>query len=263
MKLIVQIPCFNEAETLPRVLCDLPSHLPGIDIVEVLVIDDGSSDQTSAVAVSHGVSHVVRNPTNLGLAAAFSIGLQTAIKLGADIIINTDGDHQYPGTAIEATVRELLLTDADIVIGDRQPSHDQRTTWTRRMLQRAASRVTSFCLHSPALDPVSGLRAYRRKAAGQLGEFSGQTYTLQSLFRSKRLGLRTRFVSIETNCPTRPSRLIRSQVGYIANSAWVIASETLSIQWNKSFQLKHMQPGNPPQTLPPPQKPQKFHPTKA
>lgn len=219
MKLIIQIPCLNEAETLHRVIDDLPTELPGVDCIEILVIDDGSTDGTAATALGLGVHHVVRHRRNRGLAAAFSSGLDTALDLGADVIVNTDGDHQYPGRFVADLVRPIMDGRADLVIGDRRPEQDRRNPLLKRWLywlgRQAISRMLGECLS----DPVSGFRAYSREAAGCMHVVTRFSYTLETLVQATEAGLAIEFVPLRANPPTRPSRLFRSQFQFVTRSA--------------------------------------------
>ena len=210
MKLIIQIPCLNEASTLTRVVEDLPREVDGFDRVEVLVIDDGSTDETSSLARNLGVDHVVRHARNRGLAAAFETGLCEAIALGADVIVNTDGDHQYPGRFIADLVRPIVDGHADVVVGDRRPHQDRRNGWLKRQCYRLGrcclSRVASIDLP----DAVSGFRAYSRTAAIRTHLTTNFSYTVESLLGAVEKGMAVRFVPIDVNEATRQSRLMRS-----------------------------------------------------
>ena len=163
-KLIIQIPCFNEAETLPATLADLPNQVPGFDQIEVLVIDDGSSDNTAAVAREQGVDHLLVLPRNTGLANAFSVGLQHALGLGADVVVNTDGDNQYPGRYIPDLVQPILAGEAEMVVGDRQIGTIQHFSATKRLLQRIGSWVVRWASSTDVPDTTSGFRAFSRES---------------------------------------------------------------------------------------------------
>ena len=219
MKLIIQVPCFNEAETLHRVVTDLPSRIDGIDSIETLVVDDGSGDGTAAVALGLGVDHVMRHNRNRGLAAAFATGLDASLRLGADVIVNTDGDHQYPGSAIERLVEPIVSGRADLVVGDRRPGEDKKFSTLKRWLQRCGQRVVSRLAGQALADPVSGFRAYSRSAAERTHIVTGYSYTIESLLQASCKGLAIEFVPIETNPATRPSRLFRSLPQFLSRSA--------------------------------------------
>ncbi len=218
MKLIIQIPCLNEADTLHRVINDLPREIEGIDQIETLVIDDGSIDGTAAAAVALGVDHVVRHHRNRGLAAAFASGLDACLERGADIIVNTDGDHQYPGQFIPRLVEPILRGKADLVIGDRRPAADRRTSWLKRGLQWLGARAVSWLAGQPLADPVSGFRAMSRETAITTHIVTGYSYTLESLLQAVHRGRAVEFVPIETNDDTRPSRLFRSLPQFVFRS---------------------------------------------
>lgn len=221
-KLIVQIPCLNEAETLPRTLADLPREIAGIDTVEWLVIDDGSTDGTDAVARAHGVDHVVRFRAHKGLAAAFMAGLDASIRRGADYIVNTDADNQYAGSDIAKLVRPLLDGTADIVIGDRSISTLRHLPWARRWLQRIGSWVVRQVSDTRVPDTTSGFRAYTREAALRQSVVSEFSYTLETIIQAGKRRMAIAHVPIATNDQTRPSRLFDSVFTYIKKSAATI-----------------------------------------
>lgn len=219
MKIIIQIPCYNEAETLHRVVSDLPTAIVGVDVIETLVVDDGSCDGTAAVTLSLGIDHVVRHNRNRGLAAAFATGIDACLELGADVIVNTDGDHQYPGSAIARLVEPVVSGRADIAVGDRRPGEDAKFSPLKRFLQRLGRRVVSRLAGRDLPDPVSGFRAYSRFAAQRTHIVTGYSYTIESLLQATCKGLAVEFVPIETNPATRPSRLFRSMPQFISRSA--------------------------------------------
>lgn len=222
MKLIIQIPCFNEAETLPQTINDLPREISGVDDVEFLVIDDGSTDGTADLAEELGVDHVVRFHRNRGLANAFAQGLLACLEWGADIIVNTDGDNQYPGRYVDDLVKPILQGEADMVIGDRQIDTIEHFTWLKRRLQKLGSRVVRWASKTEVPDATSGFRAFSRDAAMQLVIFSSYTYTLETIIQAGRKGLTITSIPITTNERLRESRLIRSQGDYISRSATTI-----------------------------------------
>ena len=215
MKLIIQIPCLNEADTLPAVLADLPTTLPGLDVIETLVIDDGSQDETVAVARRCGVTHVVRHGRNRGLAQAFQTGLETCLRLGADVIVHTDADHQYPGRYIADLVGPVLAGSAEIVIGDRQVQHTPYFSPFKKRMQRLGSGLVRNLSGLNVPDTVSGFRAYSREAALRFTILTRYSYTLETLIQAGKQGLSVTSIPIETNPPTRPSRLQRNMWHFI------------------------------------------------
>lgn len=215
MKLIIQIPCYNEEETLPAVLADMPASIPGIDAIEIQVIDDGSTDRTVEVARAHGVRHIVANKTNKGLARTFQKGIGNALAQGADIIVNTDGDHQYPGRYIADLVRPILEHRADVVIGDRNPGRNPEFSATKRLLQRIGSSVVRRMAGVDIRDAVSGFRAYSREAALKINVMTSFSYTTETLIHAGQHGMTIVSVPIETNPVTRPSRLFGSISGFL------------------------------------------------
>jgi glycosyltransferase involved in cell wall biosynthesis len=221
-KLIVQIPCLNEAETLPRTLGDIPRSIPGIDRVEVLVIDDGSHDETARVARLHGVEHVVRFRRRKGLAAAFAAGIDAAVKLGADYIVNTDADNQYSGADIPKLLAPLLRGDADITIGDRNIQALDHLAPGRKRLQRLGSWVVRQVSNTQVPDTTSGFRAYTRDAALQMTIVSEFSYTLESIIQAGKKRMAIAHVEVTTNPRTRESRLFDSVWTYLKASAATI-----------------------------------------
>jgi glycosyltransferase involved in cell wall biosynthesis len=215
MKLIIQIPCYDEERTLPETLADLPREVPGIDAVEWLVIDDGSSDRTVDVARAGGVDHIVRLTNNKGLAAAFQAGLDACLKLGADIIVNTDADNQYSGLDIPRLVAPILTGDADMVIGDRKTDQIEHFSPVKKRLQRWGSAVVRRASGTGVPDTTSGFRAYNREAALQLQVVSKFTYTLESIIQAGKMLVAVDHVPIQTNPKTRESRLFPSMWAYV------------------------------------------------
>ncbi len=222
MKCIIQIPCYNEAQTLHETVAALPTALPGIDTVEVLVIDDGSTDDTAAVAQQIGVHHVVRHPRNLGLARAFMTGLDTALQLGADIIVNTDADNQYVGADIALLVAPIVAGEAELVIGDRGVGQVEHFSALKRGLQRLGSWVISQAAGMKVPDATSGFRALTREAALHTLVLSSYSYTLETLIQAGAQRRSIRCVPVRTNLPTRPSRLMNNLPHYLANSTVTI-----------------------------------------
>ena len=221
-KLIIQIPCFDEAATLPATLRDLPKSIPGIDVVEVLVIDDGSTDRTTEVARASGVDHIVSLRRRRGLAAAFTTGIDACLKLGADFIVNTDGDNQYAGQDIPVLVAPVVRGDADIVVGDRNVAALQHLSWSRRFLQRLGSWVVRQVSNTRLPDTTSGFRAYTREAALRMTIVSEFTYTLESIIQAGKRRMSITHVPVRTNPHTRPSRLFGNVWVYVKRSASTI-----------------------------------------
>jgi glycosyltransferase involved in cell wall biosynthesis len=219
MKLIIQIPCFNEAEQLPATLADLPREVEGFDEVEVLVIDDGSTDRTVEVARELGVDHVVRLTNNKGLATGFQAGIDTALKLGADVIVNTDADNQYYGGDIVRLVRPILEGRADMVVGDREVSGIEHFSPLKKTLQRLGSWVVRQASSTTVPDTTSGFRAYNREAAIQMMVVSKFTYTLETIIQAGKLLVAVDHVPIRTNPKTRESRLFPSMGAYVRRNA--------------------------------------------
>jgi glycosyltransferase involved in cell wall biosynthesis len=221
-KLIIQIPCLNEAETLPATLADLPRHVEGIDTIEWLVIDDGSRDGTAEVARAHGVHHVIRFTRNKGLAAAFTAGIDAALKAGADFIVNTDADNQYSAADIPRLVAPLIAGEADIVIGDRNIRDIAHMSWPKKRLQHLGSWVVRQVSNTQVPDTTSGFRAYTRDAALRMTIVSEFSYTLESIIGAGKKRMAIAHVAVGTNARTRPSRLFSSMFGYIKQSAATI-----------------------------------------
>ena len=221
-KLIIQIPCLNEADTLPQTLRDLPTAIPGIDTIEVLVIDDGSRDRTVEVARACGVHHIVRFRRNKGLAAAFRAGVDTALKLGADYIVNTDADNQYVGADIPRLLEPLIAGRADIVIGDRNIKDIEHLTRRRKQLQRIGSWVVRQVSGTQVPDTTSGFRAYTREAALQMTIVSEFSYTLESIIQAGKKRMAVAHVPVRVNPRLRESRLFDNAWTYIKASGATI-----------------------------------------
>ena len=221
-KLIIQIPCFNEEATLPQTIADLPRAVPGFEVVEWLVIDDGSSDRTSEVAHQLGVDHVVRHRRNRGLARAFLTGLDEALKHGADVIVNTDADNQYDASFIPHITAPVLAGEADVVVGERPIESIPEFSGIKKRLQRLGSAVVRRFSGTTIADAASGFRAFDREAAMRLNVYGRYTYTLETLIQAGWEGLEVRSVRIAVNPQTRPSRLVKSSAQYVRRSAATI-----------------------------------------
>jgi glycosyltransferase involved in cell wall biosynthesis len=219
LKLIVQVPCYNEAETLPDVLAAIPRVIEGIAVVEVQVIDDGSSDATFEVARRANADHIVRQKSNKGLASSFQAGIDNALAQGADIIVNTDGDNQYCGSSIPDLVRPILEGRADIVLGDRRPSENREFSFGKRLLQRLGTRVVKRLAGIEVPDAVTGFRAYSREAAMSISVMTRFSYTVETLIHAGQRGLTVISVPVKTNPATRPSRLFKSTWQFMARQA--------------------------------------------
>src|SRR5213594_2516036 len=219
MKLIIQIPCLDEEETLPVTLADLPREVPGFDAVEWLIVDDGSTDRTIEVARSHGVDHIVRLTNNKGLASAFQAGLDASLKLGADVIVNTDADNQYNAADIPKLVAPILRREADLVIGDREVQSIEHFSRTKKTLQRLGSWVVRRASETTVPDTTSGFRAYNREAALQVQVVSRFTYTLESVIQAGKMLVAIDHVPIRTNPKLRESRLFSSTWSYVRTNA--------------------------------------------
>jgi glycosyltransferase involved in cell wall biosynthesis len=235
MKLLIQIPAYNEAATIAQVLAELPRQIPGIAQVEVLLIDDGCTDDTVAIARRHGVDYVVRHTANKGLAAAFQTGINECLRLGADIIVNTDGDNQYPGSAIPQLIAPILAGRADIVIGDRQTAMIEHFSALKKLLQRLGSRVVRWASRTDIPDTVSGFRALSREGALRTfvtGDFS---YTVESLIAAGRRRRTVATVPIRTNPNTRASRLHRGNWNFVKRQASTIVRTYVTYEPFKTF----------------------------
>ena len=221
-KLIIQIPCYNEAETLPVTLSDLPGRIDGFDVVEWLVIDDGSTDGTAEVAAEHGVHHIARHPVNRGLAAAFMTGIETAVAMGADVIVNTDADNQYEGRDIETLTLPILAGEAEMVVGARPILQTEHFSWLKKRLQVLGTAVVRMASNTEVQDAPSGFRAFTRDTAMRLNVFNTYTYTLETLIQAGHSNIRVTSVPVRTNPDLRPSRLVRSIGRYVWRSASTI-----------------------------------------
>ncbi len=218
MKLIIQIPCFNEAETLPRTIPDLPRHIEGVDTVEVLVIDDGSRDGTPVVARALGVDHIVKFPNHRGLAAAFNVGIYAALTMGADIIVNTDADNQYNAADIENLIRPILKGEADVVIGDRNIDSIEHFSFFKRKVSKFGSWVVRQVSGTKIPDATSGFRAYSREAAMRVNVLTEFTYTLETIISAGKKRMAIQHIPVRTNPKMRESRLFNNMWDYVKKS---------------------------------------------
>jgi glycosyltransferase involved in cell wall biosynthesis len=235
VKLIVQIPCYNEETTLPAVIASIPREIDGIDQVEVLVVDDGSTDRTAAVARLSGANHVVRHRANRGLADAFQTGLDACLKLGADIIVNTDGDNQYPQADIPRLIEPILKGRADVVVGDRQPSKIPHFSRHKKLLQALGSWTVRFLSGTNVPDAPSGFRAYSREAAMRLNVVTKYTYTIETLIQAGIQRTAIASVPISVKETKRQSRLAKSLWSYVKQSAATIVRTYAMYQPLKVF----------------------------
>lgn len=222
VKLIIQIPCFNEAEQIAGTLAAIPKKVTGVDVVETLVIDDGSDDGTATIAAEAGADHVVRVARNQGLAKTFMTGLEACLERGADIIVNCDADNQYDANAIPALVAPIIDRGAGLVVGERPIAEIAHFSPLKRKLQHLGSWAVRRASRVDVGDAPSGFRAFDRETALSLYVFSNYTYTLETLIQAGRMGIPIETVSVGVNPPTRPSRLIRSMWSYVLRSAWTI-----------------------------------------
>ncbi|MEM1352725.1 MAG: glycosyltransferase family 2 protein [Pseudomonadota bacterium] len=234
-KLIIQIPCYNEEQTLPDVIASIPRQIPGVARIEIQVIDDGSTDKTVEVAQALGVDHIVRNKGNKGLARSFQAGIENALAQGADVIVNTDGDNQYCGSSIPDLIRPIANGEADIVLGDRNPGNNQEFSFVKRLLQRLGSRVIRTLAGLDVSDAVTGFRAYSRQAAQQINVMTRFSYTVETLIHAGRSGMTIRSVPVKTNAATRSSRLFKSTLQFIRKQLVTIVRSCVMYMPLRSF----------------------------
>jgi len=221
-KLIIQIPCYNEEKTLETTLSALPREVPGVDIVEWLIIDDGSKDRTVEVAKAHGVDHVVSLPRNQGLAKAFMAGLEASLTAGADIIVNTDADNQYCADCIPDLIRPILEAKAEMVVGARPIEQIEHFSFSKKLLQRLGSWTVRLASSTDIPDAPSGFRAISKEAARKLNVFNNYTYTLETIIQAGQKNISVAWVPIRTNENLRPSRLVKSILSYVRRSVFTI-----------------------------------------
>lgn len=222
MKLIIQIPCYNEEKTLAIALSALPKKIDGIDEIQILIIDDGSRDKTIEVAKQHGINDLVILPNNVGLAKAFISGLAESLRLGADIIVNTDADNQYCADDIEKLVKPIIEAQADIVIGARPIEDIQHFSLIKKLLQKLGSRVMRLVSSTTVPDATSGFRAFSREAAFKINIFDNYTYTLETIIQAKAKGLEIVSIPVRVNKELRKSRLIKNNFDYIKRSIFTM-----------------------------------------
>ncbi|MHC5060076.1 MAG: glycosyltransferase family 2 protein [Planctomycetota bacterium] len=243
MKLIIQIPCYNEANTLEAVINDLPREFEGIDRIEYLIIDDGSTDGTCEVARRLGVHHIVSLGSNRGLAVAFLAGIRKCLDLGADIIVNTDGDNQYQGGCIKDLVAPILESTLDIVVGARPIETIEHFSWPKKKLQRIGSTVVRQFSGTDIPDTTSGFRAYSARAAMKLHVFNRYTYTLETIIQAGHMNMRIGHVPIKVNPKTRESRLISSIPRYVWRSVSIILRSYVMYKPLRTFFYFSLAPG--------------------
>lgn len=235
MKLIIQIPCYNEEETLPVTFADLPKKIDGVDALEYLIIDDGSTDKTVDVAKEIGVHHIVRQKQNAGLAKGFMAGIDACLRLGADIIVNTDGDNQYCGKDIPKLIAPILEGKADFVVGDRETDSIKHFSSLKKRLQKFGSGVVRRASGADVVDTTSGFRAYSRDAAMRLNVISDYSYTLETIILAGRQRIAVANVPIRTNEKLRESRLFKSMGSYIKRSGVTIVRTYAQVKPLKVF----------------------------
>lgn len=235
MKLIIQIPCLNEAGTLAIALASMPRQVPGFDKVEWLIIDDGSTDGTGDLARELGVDHVIRHPVNRGLATAFMTGLDACLRLGADVIVNTDADNQYEASDIPKLTAPVLAGEADMVVGTRPIDDTEHFSWTKKKLQRLGSWAVRMASKTYVEDAPSGFRAISRDTAMRLNVFNAYTYTLETIIQAGLSNLRVASVPVRTNADLRPSRLVKSIPSYVRRSLLTILRVVIIYRPQKLF----------------------------
>lgn len=217
-KLIIQIPCYNEEKTLPTTLREIPRRITGVDCVEILVVDDGSTDQTVAAAEKAGADHIIKHVHRKGLAHAFMTGVDACLRLGAHIIVNTDGDNQYKGEDIPRLIKPILDGKAEIVIGDRRTDDIAHFPASKKKLQKLGSRVVRMLSDTQVPDAVSGFRAYTRESAMQVNVLSSFSHTIETILLAGRKNLAVVSVPIGTNPKTRESRLFKHPIQFLERS---------------------------------------------
>ena len=222
MKLIIQIPCYNEEKALPTTLSELPKHIEGIDEIEVIVINDGSTDKTVDIAKEFGINKIVEMPHNCGLAKAFVAGLTKSLEEGADIIVNTDADNQYNADDIQNLIKPIIEKQADIVIGSRPISKIEHFSPLKKLLQKIGSKIMRLISSTKVEDAPSGFRAFSRNAALQINVFDNYTYTLETIIQARAKGLTVKTVPIRVNADLRKSKLVKNVFDYIIRSTFTM-----------------------------------------
>ena len=243
MKLIIQIPCYNEEATLGAVIEDLPRELPGVDCIEYLVIDDGCTDKTVEIAREHGVDHILSLGKNQGLAVAFIKGLGKCVELGADIIVNTDGDHQYQGKYVQDVIGPILAGQSDIVVGSRPIDRIEYFSWMKKKAQRLGSYVVRQLSGTDLPDVTSGFRAYSAEAAMRLHLFNPYDYALETIIQAGHMKMKISHVPIDVNPKTRPSRLFGSEFDYVKQSCPIILRSYIIYKPLRTFFYASLVPG--------------------
>jgi len=242
LKLIIQIPCFNEQDVLPITLSDLPRDIEDIDIIEILIIDDGSTDNTFQVAKNFGVDHIVSISENKGLANAYMQGIDACLKAGADIIVNTDADNQYNADDIKKLVKPIINNQAEIVIGTRPIAQTEHFSFLKKKLQKIGSWVVRYVSQTNVEDAPSGFRAVSRDAAIKLYVFNKYSYTLETIIQAGQSGMRILSVPIRTNGDLRPSKLAKNMRTYVQRSMGTILKIFMIYRPVKSFFILGMIP---------------------
>ena len=222
MKVFIQVPCLNEEETLPAVLSSIPTQIEGVDEIVILIMDDGSSDRTLEVAREHGVTHFVHHTRNMGLARSFRDGVHYALAHGADIVVNTDGDNQYPQDRIPDLIAPLLRGEADIAIGDRQTHKIAHFSWAKKQLQKLGSKVVNIAAETDLPDAASGFRAYSKESLIRLNVVTQFSYCMETIIQAGNKRLKIASVAVDTNEKTRESRLFKSTPQHVFKSAEAI-----------------------------------------
>ncbi len=237
IKLIIQIPCFNEEKTLPKTYADLPKKIEGVDCIETLIINDGSTDKTLLVAEQLGINHIVNNTKNRGLAYSFEAGIKKSLELGADIIVNTDGDNQYFGEDIVNLIKPILEGRADVVIGDRQTSKIKHFSWLKKIMQRLGSAFVRRLSKTQVRDAVSGFRAYSRETAMKINIITDFSYTIENLIQLGNRKMKIISVPVRTNSKERESRLFKNLPHFIGNQMITIIRAYSTYRALKIFSL--------------------------